>query len=118
MKIKLLWCQEQLEQATEYIFTNNQSVTKSSKEILQSIKSTIQRLAKVNAKQILDEKCFDACADTWQTFSGTMGYTVLMSLEEQTDDEIILAVDILVDPALCKKITYMLEEFDSSILFS
>ena len=107
MKINLSYNVASLHEAARYIWDNNPSVEKwpaapkSAIDVMKQIKDDMFRYAKYNAQLILKEKRLGTdLTNEWATFSGTGGYYLLFTLEEDTEELILIGVDILVDPAV------------------
>ena len=114
----LVYSTDQLAAAAQFVIENNKRISGFT-SIVDTIKTTIRQLAKGNITTLLKERELKINSNDWSSFSGTMGFYVLMSLEDENDDQIVLNIDILVDPSLGKsEKTYISEEFDSSLLLT
>lgn len=107
MKINLSYNVASLHEAARYIWDNNPSVEKwssapkSAIDVMKQIKDDMFRYAKYNAQIILKEKRLGVnLSNEWKTFTGTGGYYLLFALEEDTEELILISIDILVDPAV------------------
>lgn len=122
MEIVLQYSQEQLHEAASFIWENNESVSnwpsnpKSVLDVLSHIRDSIRKIAKSNAKILVKEIETGIETSEWFNFTGTGGYFVIPELIEKSDSLIIIGVDILVDPAVSKKLssTYVDEVIDIS----
>ena len=107
MKINLSFNVASLHEAARYIWNNNPSVEKwpaapkSAIDVMKQIKDDMFRYAKYNAQLILKERRLGTdLTNEWTTFSGTGGYYLIFNLEDDTEEHILIGVDILVDPAV------------------
>ena len=117
MNIMFVYSVDQLSAAATFVCENNKHFSSFS-NVVDKIKTTVRLLAKENITMLLRERELKVSTNDWNTFSGTAGFYAIMTLEDLKDDQIILTIDILVDPALGKPKTYISEEFDSALLLA
>lgn len=121
MDIVFVYSPEQVTAAAEFVFKHNKSIYKdygpsTSDRIVHNIKTTVRKLARENVNILLKERKLKIQTNDWNNYSGTMGFTVLMSLVADGAEEITLSIDVLVDPALGTVKQYVTEAFDSVLL--
>lgn len=116
MEIKISYSAAALHDAANFIWINNPYVVywsskpTSSIDVMADMKKMMIKHAELNArlvhKEILNGGVLAKDADlydTWNSYTGTGGYYFIFSLIDSNQSEIIIGVDILVDPAIKHK---------------
>ena len=103
-KTNIIFCNESLQKAAEYIWNNNRSVKvwpskpKSVQDVVKDIRETMITTALKNADVVKQERRlgvkFD---DQWCGYIGTGGYYLSFSHDDYGNSDIVIHIDILVD---------------------
>lgn len=110
MQIEIGYNLNSLQESAQYIWNHNPHVSRwptppsNVFELMQQIKNQVRRDVQRNVEILKREK--DEGIDLtneWIHMTGTGGYTIMYSLEDNTDDKIYIGVDFLVDPAVGNK---------------
>ncbi len=119
MRIEIGYNLTSLQEVAQYILDHNPSVPKWSNppknvfELMQRMKRYVYRDVRKNVELLKREKSEGiSLSDYWINMTGTGGYTILYSLEDQTDELIYISVDFLVDPAVGQEPTFVTEDID------
>ena len=106
-KTNILFCNESLHRAAEYIWNNNPVVTvwpskpKSVKDVVRDIRETMITTALKNADVVKQERQLGVKFDEqWCGYIGTGGYYLSFSLEDYGNNDINIHIDILVDMSI------------------
>lgn len=112
----LVYAITSLHEAANFVWNNNRHVTnwpsspRSVLDVMAQIKEHMLQIAKQNAI-ILNCEANDIDAEPWIGHTSTGGYMMVFSVVDQTDDHVVLNVDILVDPGLCCESEFVTEIF-------
>lgn len=126
MKVKVHYSALALHAAAEYIWNNNPSVKtwpnnpQSIFDIIKDIKKLIKKYLKHNIKSLKEEMLTGRCTlEDWVSHVSSGGYTLLFILDDASDDEINITVEITVNPAInapAEACGYMIEDFDKFMM--
>jgi hypothetical protein len=119
MQVDIGYNMTSLQEVAQFILENNTSVSKwpeppkNAFELMRQMKDHVYRDVRKNVKVLEREKQEGmSLSDGWVNMTGTGGYTILYSLEDQKDDWVYISVDFLVDPAVSKESTFVTESLD------
>ena len=119
MQVEIGYNMTSLQEVAQFILENNASISKwpnppkNAFELMRQMKDHVYRDVSKNVKTLEREKAEGvSLQDEWVNMTGTGGYTILYSLEDQKDDYVYMSVDFLVDPAVSKESTFVTESLD------
>jgi hypothetical protein len=119
MLIEIGYNLDSLQESARYIWENNPAVPRWPSppadmfDLMKQMKEHVRRDVKKNLEVLKREKEGGVnLSDLWTNMTGTGGYTILYSLEDDTDERIYISVEFLVDPAVGKNGTFVTETLD------